>query len=213
MNNIEIISSAIKSSITKSGILLFLAGLMIFMGIFTSEMYYKLAFNTRDNYISELAAPLPPNTPIEPSASIFNYTMMAAGLMIIIAAFYLQIVFKKLLTSTPTGLFGLGILGVGIFPGYIHPWHGIFALTLFIAGGFAAISSYRIVSSPLRYVFVFLGILSLGFLIGFKYFQPILGAGGTERWVFYPEVFWITGMGCYLLGIKDEYNRISHTKL
>jgi hypothetical protein len=83
---------------------------------------------------------------------------------------------------------------------------------LFIAGGISAITSFKIVSSPLKYLFIFLGILTLIFLFGFKYFAPSLGAGGTERWVFYPTLFWLTGLGSYLLGIKDEYKHISHVK-
>jgi hypothetical membrane protein len=213
MNLDEILRTDIKSSLTKSGLLLFLAGFMIFMGIITGEIFYKKPFNTRDNYISELGAPMPPETiAMEPSASIFNYTMIISGLMIMIATFFIQRVFKKLITSIPLGLFGIGILGVGIFPGNIAPWHGLFALLLFIAGGLGAIASYKILSAPLKYLFIFFGIVTLVFLIGYKYFVPSLGVGGTERWVFYPEVFWVTGLGGYLLGIKDEYKHISHVK-
>lgn len=213
MNINEIISADIKASLKKSGILLFLAGFMIFMGIITGEIFYKLHFNTRDNYISELAAPLPPVTiTTEPSATIFNLTMIVSGIMIVLATYFIHLVFKKLLVSIPIGLFGLGILGVGIFPGNVAPWHGIFALLLFISGGIGAISSSKIVSSPLRYVFIFLGFIALIFLAGYKEFVPALGVGGTERWVLYPILFWINGLGGFLLGIKDEYSRISHAK-
>jgi hypothetical membrane protein len=209
----EIISSDIKASLTKSGILLFLAGFMIFMGIITGEIFYKLEFNTRDNYISELASAIPPDTIIqEPSAKIFNYTMIVSGLMVMLAAYFVQVIFKKFITTIPLILFGIGILGVGLFPGNITPWHGIFALILFIAGGTGAVSSYKIVSAPLKYIFMFLGLTTLVFLIAYKYFVPWLGAGGTERWVIYPVLFWLTGLGGYLLGIKDEYRRISHVK-
>jgi hypothetical membrane protein len=213
MNTNEIISSDIKASLTKSGLLLFLAGFMIFMGIITGEIFYPKEFDTRDNYISELAASRPPDTTIpQPSATIFNITMIIAGILIIISTYFVQILFRKLLISIPLGLFGVGISGVGIFPGNIVPWHGIFALVIFIAGGIAAITSYNIVSSPLRYVFIFLGIIALVFLITFRFFVPVLGVGGTERWLFYPVIFWITGLGGYLLGIKDEYKYFSHVK-
>lgn len=213
MNLDEIIRSDIRSSLTKSGLLLFLAGFMIFMGIITGEIVFKKPFNTRDNYISELGAPLPPETVIpQPSATIFNYTMIVSGLMIMLSTFFIQRIFKKLITTIPIGLFGIGILGVGIFPGNVAPWHGLFALLLFIAGGIGAITSYKILSAPLRYVFIFLGIVTLVFLIGYKYFVPYLGVGGAERWVFYPTLFWLTGLGGYLLGIKDEYRHISHVK-
>jgi hypothetical membrane protein len=213
MNIDEILRKEIKSSLTNSGLLLFLAGLMLFMGIITGEIFFKKNYNTRESYISELGAPTPPETvAAEPSAAIFNYTMIISGLMIIAATYFIQRIFKKLLTTIPLGLFGIGILGVGIFPGNIAPWHGIFALLLFISGGLGAITSYKILSAPLKYIFIFLGIVTLVFLIGYKYFIPSLGVGGTERWVFYPTLFWITGLGAYLLGIKDEYKRSSHVK-
>jgi hypothetical membrane protein len=213
MNIDEIIRRDIRSSLTNSGVLLFLAGFLIFMGIITGEIFFKKPFNTRDNYISELGAPVAPeNIVSDPSARIFNYSMIISGLMIMIATFFVQRVFKKLITTIPLGLFGTGILGVGIFPGNIAPWHGLFALLLFIAGGIGAITSYRILSAPLRYVYIFLGIVTLTFLIAYKYFIPYLGVGGTERWLFYPTLFWLTGLGGYLLGIKDEYKHISHVK-
>jgi hypothetical membrane protein len=195
-----------KSSLTISGLLLFIAGVIIFMGIITGEIFYTLPFNTHDSYISELAAALPPNTIVpEPSATIFNLTMIISGLMVMISTYFVQITFKKLLSGIPLGLFGLGLLGVGIFPGNIAPWHGLFALLLFVSGGIGAITSVRIVSSPLRYVFITLGMIALVFLVAYNSFVPALGVGGTERWVFYPIVFWICGLGGYLLGLKPEY--------
>jgi hypothetical membrane protein len=206
MDITKIISTDIRASLTKSGILLFLAGFLIFMGIITGEIFYPLKFNTRDNYISELAAALPPNTIVpEPSASIFNITMIVTGIMIIIAAYYVQAIFKKFLTTIPLILFGIGILGVGVFPGNIAPWHGIFALVIFLFGGIGAITSFKIVNSPLRYIFFCYGIVALVFLFLSKFFIPSLGVGGAERWLFYPLVFWITGLGAYLLGIKDGH--------
>ena len=202
----EIIKSDIRASLSKSGILLFLAGFMIFMGIITSEIFYKSGFTTRDNYISELATSISPETVIhQPSASIFNYTMIVSGIMIIIATGFVQNVFKKYLSTIPLFLLGIGISGVGFFPGNIVPWHFIFALMIFISGGIAAITSFKIVSSPLRYIFICFGIIALVFLIFNKLFIPGLGAGGAERWLFYPIVFWLTGMGTYLLGIKDGH--------
>jgi hypothetical membrane protein len=213
MNVDEIIRSDIRSSLTKSGLLLFLAGFIIFMAIITSEIFYDKPYTTRDNYISELGAPSPPETiKPEPSATIFNYSMIISGLMIMLATFFIQRIFKKLITSIPLGLFGIGIFGVGIFPGNIVPWHMVFAIMLFIAGGIGAITSYKITSAPIRYLFICLGIVILVFLFGQKYFIPSLGVGGAERWLFYPTLFWLSGLGGYLLGIKDEFRHHSHVK-
>jgi hypothetical membrane protein len=206
MKNINIIKANIKESLTKSGILLFLAGFMIFMGIITCEIVYKNPFNTRDNYISELGVAVKAETDVvQMSPVIFNLTMIVSGLMIIIATFFVQGIFKRYLSSIPLGLLGAGITGVGIFPGNMAPWHGIFALVIFVSGGVGAITSFRIVNSPLRYAFICLGVIALVFLVFYKLFIPSLGVGGTERWLFYPIVFWITGLGTYILGIKDGH--------
>jgi hypothetical membrane protein len=203
LNNNKTLSG--KAALTIAGLLLFLAGFVIFMGIITGEMLYTLDFNTRNNYISELAAALPEGA-ITPrlSATIFNVSMVIGGVMLLLSSYLISVASKKLLTSIPLGLFGLGIIGVGVFPGDVVPWHGIFANILFLAGGIGAITSFRVVLSPLRYVFIVLGFITLVMLFAYPHFVPLLGVGGAERWVFYPQVFWITGFGGYLLGLKDR---------
>ncbi len=202
----EIIKSDIRASLTRSGLLLFLAGFFIFMGIITGEIFYTAEFNTRDNYISELAAKLNPETTFQQvSARVFDLSMAAAGLMVLISTWFVQKIFKKLLMTIPMAFLGLGIVGVGTLPGHIQPYHGILALIVFISGGISAIVSYKIANAPLRYVFATFGIIALVLLSFQKYFIPTLGVGGAERWLFYPVVFWITGMGAYLLGIKDGH--------
>lgn len=40
-------------------------------------------------------------------------------------------------------LFGLGLVGVGIFPGNKSPYHGMSAMLTFLSGGFCAITSFK----------------------------------------------------------------------
>jgi hypothetical protein len=35
-----------------------------------------------------------------------------------------------------------------------------------------------------------------------SFFIPIIGDGGTERWVAYPVVLWLVGIGGYMLNEK-----------
>jgi hypothetical membrane protein len=68
-------------------------------------------------------------------------------------------------------------------------------------GNLAAIYSYRIVRSPLSYIFVLLGIMGLAALALFAGNTYLgLGAGGMERMIFYPAMLWTLGFGAYLLG-------------
>ena len=187
--------------ISNSGLFLFVAGFLIFMGIMTGEMLYTLEFTTRNNYISELASALPLGTPTpQPSGTIFNLSMMLGGVLIMLASILTFIAYRRLLTTVLILMFGVGLLGVGIFPGNVTPWHGIFAHVIFLAGGLGAITSFSIVGKPLCYVLIVLGIISLVILFSSKYLLEALGVGGVERWVFYPQVFWLMGLGGYLLG-------------
>jgi hypothetical membrane protein len=198
----------IDSKLLKlAGIMLFLSGPVILMGIITGEIFQPPGFSTRASYISELGASIQPGKMApEPSATIFNLTMIIAGLTIIFSAHPVHRACRKLFVSIPLLLFGVGILGVGLCPGDIVPWHGIFAMIIFVVGGIAAITSSRMVSSPLKIVFIILGIIALFSLVFSKRLIPLFGVGGTERWIFYPLVFWIMGLGSYLSGLVAKTN-------
>ncbi len=175
------------------------------MGIITGEIYYPAGYNTRNSQISDLGATVPPNSIItQPAATIFNFTMLISGLMISVGNILLHRTNIRWFSTISLGLMGLGIFGVGIFPGNIDPWHGLFSMTTFISGGIAAIASYQIVKPPLRYVFIFLGLITLTFYFRASFFIPLLGAGGTERWVAYPVVCFLMGFGGYLMNIKFQ---------
>lgn len=194
-----------KEKLAIAGLLLFLAGVIVFMGIITAETYYPPGYNTHDNEISDLGATRPPDSIItQPSAAIFDTTMIVTGILILAATFFVHLEFRKLLVTIPLGLFGLGALGVGIFPGNFYVLHPIFALLTFFAGGVAAIVSFKVIRPPLRYVFILFGVVSLVFLFFSGFFTDSLGKGGTERWIAYPIIFWMAGFGAYLLGLRGE---------
>lgn len=168
-------------------------------------MYYPSGYTTANSEISDLGATRPPNSIItQPSAVIFNSTMIVTGIMAIIGAYFIFLSYRKLLFNIPFGLFGLGVLGVGLFPGNVALLHPIFALTTFISGGIAAITSSKIIDAPFRYISICLGIIALFFLFSAGFFIPILGDGGTERWVAYPIIMWLTGFGAYILGTNSK---------
>ncbi len=193
------------SQLNAAGILLFLAGSLSLMGIITGEIYYPTEYSTFKNEISDLGGTRPPNSIIhQPSATIFNLTMMATGILILIATYFLLKHFKKSLAVIPLAIFGLGILGVGIFPGHVEFWHGLFAMITFIFGGLACITALKIVTGPYRFIGIFCGITSLVFYFGAGNFIPYLGMGGTERWVAYPILLWLTGLGGRFLGTKNS---------
>lgn len=183
------------------GLFFFLAGSVILMGIITAEIFYSPRYSTANSEISDLGATRPPDSIIyQPSASIVDTTMIVGGLLILAASFFF---FRHLNTRIAvlfSALLGISVLGVGIFPGNMAPVHAIFALVAFISGALAAIVSYRVTSSPFRYVLVLLGLITFIFLFFFSFFIPILGDGGTERFVAYSVIIWAIGFGGYIIG-------------
>ncbi len=47
-------------------------------------------------------------------------------------------------------------------------------------------------------------VTTLFFLVTNGYFGEIMGMGGVERWVAYPVMLWILGLGGYLLGAGSK---------
>jgi hypothetical membrane protein len=181
-----------------AGGLLFTAGATILLGIITAEALYTAPYTTRTE-ISDLGA-TDNGVILHPSSYIFNATMLVTGAMIILGAYFTHQALHRRAVTIPTGLLGIGVLGVGIFPGNIHPWHPIFAYTAFLAGGLAVLLSYKVSPQPLRIIFAVLGAVSLGFTVAGVFLAewgPFarLELGGVERWMVYPVVLWLVGFG------------------
>jgi hypothetical membrane protein len=188
-----------------AGALLFTAGLLAFLGIITAETLYP-GYSTSQNMISDLGATEPPNSIIiQPSSSIFSASMAVCGLLVIVASYFVHRVFSRKAVTVPMGLFGIGVMGVGIFNGSYGDIHGIFALLAFVMGGLAAIASSRVERAPLSYFSVALGGIALldivlYYILGNASPFTAFGLGGLERWIAYPIILWIIGFGGYLMG-------------
>jgi hypothetical membrane protein len=188
-----------------AGALLFIVGVLAFLGIITAEALYP-GYSTSQNQISDLGATQPPNSVImQPSATIFNTTMIISGLLIIAASYCIHRAFRSRAVTVSMALFGIGALGVGIFPGNYGDLHAIFALLTFVAGSLSAIIAYKVETAPFRYFSVILGAVSLlnlflYFILGESSPFVAFGLGGLERWIAYPILLWVTGFGGYLMG-------------
>ena len=193
-----------------AGALLFIAAAGVFMGIITAESLYPSGYTTGGSMISDLGGTEPPNSIVlQPSAAIFDTSMMVAGVLIISGGVLVFAAYRRKAVAIPLVLFGIGALGVGIFPGHTGGIHQLFAQLTFISGGVAAILSYRSLTAPLRYIALALGVIALGNLGAYivlqdGWFVAGLGLGGLERWIAYPVVFWLMGLGGYLLAARGE---------
>jgi hypothetical membrane protein len=186
-----------------AGGLLLLAGTTVLMGIITAEALYPTAYNTHTQSVSDLAAMRPENVVRQPSAGIFNATMIVAGLAIAMAAYVLHRVGNPRRTTIPIALLGLGMVGVGFFPGNHLAPHQLFAMIAFVAGGVGAILTAKLHHGALRLFHLSLGIVALtalGVGVFLLSWSPVarLGEGGVERWVVYPVVLWVVTLGTVL---------------
>ena len=189
-----------------AGVLLSLAGAAILMGFITAEALYPGLYTTHTNTVSHLGASEPPNSVVlQPSAAIFDITMLVTGAMILAGAWFAYRALRRKAVLIPTALLGAGTLGVGVFP-LTHPTpHTLFAFTAFLAGGIAVVLSSRVTTAPFRYLWMLLGTVALGATVlaldAFRSWAPMveLGEGGLERWIVYPIVLWLVAFGSYLM--------------
>ena len=177
--------------------------------IVTGEALFRAAYTTSQNTISDLGSTWQPGDIVrEPSATIFNTAMLVSGAMIVAAAAAYWRAYRSRSVAIALLLLGVGMLGVGSFPGTEiggHPstagLHPPLSMLTFIAGGLCGVLAYRVTTAPFRYVSVMLGVVSLGSLVlSGPLSASDLGAGGVERWVAYPVVLWVVAFGGYLLG-------------
>lgn len=184
-----------------AGLLLVIAGIQFMLMVSISETLYP-GYNTAKYTLSSLA-----DLPIqEPSATIFNVTVFLAGLLVIIASYLIYKRFESKIFPVLLGLLGIGAIGVGIFPGYTGGIHVIFAMTSFIFGSLAVITSFTILrDSLLKYVLPVLGAIAFVDILLVIFLQDAnpfmtLGIGGTERLIVYPVILSIVALGGYLSG-------------
>jgi hypothetical membrane protein len=195
-----------------AGFCMVLAGFIAFMGIITAEVLYP-EYSTRQD-ISDLGSTVPPDPIIhEPSATIFNSTMLVTGALLLVSAYFVYRTIDGRGFPLALAIFGFGAFGVGVFPGNITPWHGLFALLTFFTGGITVVLSSRIVSRPFSFLCGLFGGISLlvlfsvffyGLLIGEPHPLEFLGSGGIERWVAYPLIIWVLAFGGHLLANPCE---------
>ncbi|MBF6600544.1 MAG: DUF998 domain-containing protein [Dehalococcoidia bacterium] len=186
-----------------AGVLLLVGAITVLMGIITAQALYNGTYSTTQNTISDLGANPLHGGPLKPSAVVFDLAMIVAALLLIGSAYLLQRAFGATFVALSMALFGVGVLGVGIFPENLSGVHTSFAGLAFLGGAITAILSYRTTGRPFRYVALALGTFALLTMIFWmaapSAFERLLGAGGVERWVVYPVTIWAASYAGWLL--------------
>ena len=188
-----------------AGILYSSAGFVLLMGIITAETKYPIFrhYTTRQE-ISDLGGTRQPQGLVtQPSAMIFDTTMLIVGALLLAGAFALWRLYRHRVLAVVSTLLGAGAFLVGIFPGNTTP-HPFAALIAFVFAPLTAITVFWVTSGPFRFMSLGVGLLSLVALIAGElgdnsFFVKSIGIGGTERWQVFPIILWLTFWGGYLL--------------
>lgn len=197
-----------KAQRVTAGVLLTSAGIGIIMSIITNEALYPRGrhYSTFANSISDLGGTLPPNSyMVQPNRTIFIATMAVAGVLVLAATYMLWPVMQRRRIVVGLGAFGVGLIGIAVFPGNVAGWHPLFALVCFLAGSVTAILSRKVLASPIRYFAAALGSVALAAtVLGLEAFetwgpQAEIGIGGIERWIAYPVLLWLVLFGVQLM--------------
>jgi hypothetical membrane protein len=160
-----------------AGALLSITGIGVFLAIITNEALYPAArhYSTFANTISDLGGTEPPNSyMVQPNRLMFIITMAVAGVMVLTATYLLWRVIERRGFLVALGIFGIGIVGIAVFPGNVATIHPLFSLLCFLGGSIAAIMSRKVLDVPLRYLAVALGSIAL--------LSTVFGLESLENW-------------------------------
>ena len=185
----------------NGGFLIFVGVVQFVLAVVVSEAIYS-GYSVGQQFVSDLGDwSLAGN-----SAAIFDVSIILAGVFIIAGAYFILRGLKNKLFTSLLVISGVGSVGVGIFAENIFlPLHLVFTVVALGFGAASAIMSYKFEKSPLSYVSVILGAVTLlAMVFSLSGADLGLGKGGMERLVIYPFLLWGLGFGAYLIGNSSD---------
>ena len=183
-----------------AGASLFVGAVQFVTGMHLAEYLYP-GYSVSGNFISDLGATCRVAcTVYQPSASIFNSSVILLGLLILSSSYFIWREFRSSLITALFCLSGLGAIGVGLFPETAGVLHVIVSFITFFFGGLGAIAASKVVKVPFSYFSILMGIASITALVLFGANIYLgLGPGGMERMIAYPVILWAISFGGYLM--------------
>ncbi len=188
-----------------------LAGFLIFIGAAQCVLAFIVAealfpgYSVANNAISDLGAYCRANGTVcqvyQPSATIFNTSLIVLGVTTIVGICFAWRVFHTVPVVLAI-LAGVGALGVGIFPETSGWLHTAFSYITFGFGSLAVLSFVIYERGPFRYLSRIRGIIALVTSSLLVSGHPLidgtwlgLGYGAMERLIAYPLLIWLLGLG------------------
>jgi hypothetical membrane protein len=199
-----------------AGIILLVGCLQFLLAVNLAETQYP-GYSIAKNTLSDLGGSVPA---AEPSAIIFNLSLILLAILFLAAVYLILKSGGCRLFSSCLAISAICTLGLGIFPEYTGNIHVVLALLAFLFGSLAVLFSYRLgLNIPMILVSMVMGLialLTLLFLViyGVGTNNPLvayLGLGGTEKFVVYPVIFYLTALGGYLTSRGKDWVRIRFT--
>jgi hypothetical membrane protein len=184
-----------------AGASLFVGAVQFVIGMHLAEYLYP-GYSVSGNFISDLGATCRATlcTIYQPSASIFNFSVILFGLLIVLCSYFIWREFRSSLITALFCVSGLGAIGVGLFPETAGFLHDIVSFITFLFDGFVAIAASKLVKSPFSYFSILMGLASLTALVLYgANIHLELGPGGMERMIAYPVILWAISFGGYLM--------------
>jgi len=203
---------SIDRTLKAAGALAFLGAAQWVLLVIVAQSRYP-GYSTNQNYLSDLGATchagvtVTPCVIVSPSSFIWDSTLALMGLLSLVSAVLIYRASRIWGFSILFGIWGLGALIAGVVPESLLSVHELGSLAAFVCGGIAAVVAFRLLTSPLKYFSLVLGIISLVSLIPVTLDGPFyrwngifgLGLGGIERMAVYPIIIWEIVFGAYLM--------------
>lgn len=194
-----------------AGYLLFLGGAQFMLIMMLLEAVAP-GYSMHDNAISDLGT-------IPETALLFNISLVAIGVLNIVAGILLYKVLGDKITLAFFVLGGIGAVGAGLIT-LDSPlgMHGLFALLAFLFLNLEAIMiGLKLYGGP-KVISIIAGVVGLVFLavmilVDSGTIDPSgsIGHGGVERMIAYPALIWMIMFGGYLLA-EPSLKRGMHRK-
>ncbi len=205
-----------KDYYKAAGIILLIGCLQFLLAVNLAETQFP-GYSVSKNALSDLGGIVPP---VEPSAIIFNISVIILGILGLAAVYLILKSGGCRLFSSCLAISSISVIGVGLFPEYTGSAHIFFSLLTFLFGSLAVIFSYRLgLNIPMVVVSMVTGLMSLlillTFIVSHGSINPIvayLGFGGAERFVAYPVLFYLTALGGYLTSRGQDWVKIRFSK-
>jgi hypothetical protein len=136
------------------------------------------------------------------STVLINVGVALLGVLMLAGAYFLQIAFKSTLFTILVVLAAIGTIGVGVIP-FGGTAYYAFAYLGYVFFGLSAIMSYKFVKSPLNYISILLGVLSLlGLLLWVSGVDLGSGVKASPIVIDYLILPWLVAFGANI--IREE---------